>query len=427
VTPITHADSVCTACGCLCDDIELVIDGDRIIAARSACPRGEAMLLGSVAPAGPACRIGGQAATVDEGVHRAAQILRAANSPLVLSLAQATCETHRAAVSLADRVGATLDTSTGLEGPAVAMALQRVGQVTATLGELRHRADLVILWGVNPAESHPRLLEKHLLHPAGRFVPRGRADRTCIVIDAERTATAEQADLFLALSPQRQFEAIWTLRAIVKGVDLNADDVQTATGVALADWLDLADRMKRARYGVVVFGPELTLGAGRHLNAEAILLLTRELNAHTRFVCLALRGGGNPTGADNVLASRTGFPFAVNFARGYPRFRATEYAAGQVLQRKEADAVVIVGRGDATLDLDAVGHAALGLITLDAADVLPLPNATVAFAVAPFVRAVPGTVYRMDGVALPLRPATVAGLQDADVLRAIEREVQRDS
>ena len=60
------------------------------------------------------------------------------------------------------------------------------------------------------------------------------------------------------------------------------------------------------------------------------------MNAHARFVCVPLGGPGNATGADNVLTWQTGYPFAVNLARGYPRFGPGEYTAMDVLGRGEA-------------------------------------------------------------------------------------------
>ena len=36
----------CVACGCLCDDVQLVIDDKRIVAAQSVCDMGRSMLVG---------------------------------------------------------------------------------------------------------------------------------------------------------------------------------------------------------------------------------------------------------------------------------------------------------------------------------------------------------------------------------------------
>ena len=128
-----------------------------------------------------------------------------------------------------------------------------MGEVTCTLGEVKNRGDLIIFWGCNPVESHPRHLSRYSLEAAGLFVPRGRADRYCVVVDVEETATSRVADQFIAIKPGKEFEALWTLRALAKGVELDAAVVERETGVSLSTWQELMDRMKRAGYGVIFF------------------------------------------------------------------------------------------------------------------------------------------------------------------------------
>ena len=110
----------------------------------------------------------------------------------------------------------------------------------------------------------------------------------------------------------------------------------------LAAWQDLMERMKRAKFGVILFGMGLTMTRGKHLNSEALLALVRDMNAYTRFVAKPMRGHGNVTGADNVVTWRTGYPFGVNLSRGYPRFNPGEYTTADMLARGEADAAMIV-------------------------------------------------------------------------------------
>ena len=100
--------------------------------------------------------------------------------------------------------------------------------------------------------------------------------------------------------------------------------------------------MKAAKFGVILFGMGLTMTRGKHLNSEALLALARDMNAYTRFVAKPMRGHGNVTGADNVVAWRTGYPFGVNLSRGYPRFNPGEYTTADTLARGEADAAMIV-------------------------------------------------------------------------------------
>jgi formylmethanofuran dehydrogenase subunit B len=137
------------------------------------------------------------------------------------------------------------------------------GKVTCTLGEVRNRADLVIYWGGNPAECHPRHFTKYALMPKGKHLPRGRKDRTMVLVDIRETKSVKAADIFLQIRPGRDFEVLTILRAIVKDQYVNPAMVAD-TGLKIEQLRDLVDRMKRARFGVMFFGMGLSMTRGKH-------------------------------------------------------------------------------------------------------------------------------------------------------------------
>jgi len=421
-------DATCTFCGCVCDDIQLHVRGDRIVEAKRACVLGTAWFLNHHIENRPACLIRGQPADVSEGIQEAARILVQAKYPLIYGLSDTTVEAQRVAVSLADWLGACVDTTTSVcHGPS-GMAFQGVGEVTCSLGEVRNRGDLIIFWGSNPAESHPRHFTKYSLMPKGLFVPNGRKDRTCVVVDVRRTKSAKAADIFIQIKPRGDFEALWTLRALARDIPLDPEQVERDTGQPLSVWKDLMDRMKRARFGVIFFGMGLTMTRGKHANSEALLALTRDMNRYTRFVCKPNRGHGNVTGADNVVSWRTGFPFGVNLARGYPRFNPGEYTAADVLARREADAALILASDPmANFSQPARDHLkSIPYIALDPKETPTTRHAAVAFTVATYGINVAGTVYRMDDVPIPLRPAFASPFPtDQQILEGIEKLVRQ--
>src|SRR5919204_1317926 len=239
------ANATCTFCGCVCDDMELTVQDNHITKAKNACVLGKAWFLNHHVEDRPVALIEGRPATLEEAVERAAQILAGARYPIVYGLSDTTCEAQRVAVAIADRVGGCVDTTTSVcHGPS-GMAFQGVGEVTCSLGEVKNRADLVIFWGSNPAESHPRHFTKYSLMPKGMFLPNGRKDRTCVIVDVRRTKSAKAADIFIQIKPRQDFEALWTLRALAKGVELDAAEIEAETGVPLATWQALMDRMKQ--------------------------------------------------------------------------------------------------------------------------------------------------------------------------------------
>src|SRR5438876_2437823 len=275
-------NATCTFCGCVCDDMELTVEDHQITKAKNACVLGKAWFLNHHIEDRPVAMIEGKPASLDEAIERAAQILSKARYPIVYGLSDTTCEAQRVAVAIADRIGGCVDTTTSVcHGPS-GMAFQGVGEVTCSLGEVKNRADLVIFWGSNPAESHPRHWGRYSTMPKGLFVPNGRKDRTVVIVDVRRSKSAPAADIFLLIRPRKDFEALWALRAPVKGVPLG-DAAADETGITLEQLQDLAERMKTCKFGILFFGMGLSMTRGKHLNVEAALCLARDLNEYTRF------------------------------------------------------------------------------------------------------------------------------------------------
>lgn len=423
----TVENATCTFCGCVCDDIVLTVEDHRITQAKNACVLGKAWFLEHKLEQLPEALIDGREATTAEAVEAAAQILVESRFPVIYGLSNTTCEAQRVAVAIADTLGASIDTTTSVcHGPS-GIAFQAVGEPTATLGEIKNRADLVIYWGGNPAESHPRHFTRYAVTPTGMFVPNGRKDRTVVLVDVRRTPSARAADIFLQIKPGADFEALWALRALVRGRRVDPS-IEEETDIPLATLEDLARRMKTCRYGVLFFGMGLTMTRGKHFNSGALLALATELNEYTHFVAKPVRGHGNVTGADNVVSWQTGYPFAVNFSRGYPRFNPGEFTTVDLLARGEADAALIIASDPAAnFPRRAVERLSeIPTIVLDPKASLTRDVAKVAFTTATYGINTPGTVYRMDDVPIPLRPAFESPYpSDESVLRAIKARVSQ--
>jgi formylmethanofuran dehydrogenase subunit B len=412
----------CTVCGCVCDDLRITVEDERISKCEGACRLAEPWFLSQGSRQPPIALIEGQAVALDDAVDRAADILRAASSPLIYGLSRSSTEGQRAAIALGERIGATIDTTASLCHAPSVVAIQEVGEITCTLGEVKNRADLVIFWGSNPVDSHPRHFERYSLLPRGRYVPGGRADRTLVVADVKPTPTTEVADLFLPIEPGRDFEVLATLRALVRGVPVPAT---ASTGAPLALLQELASRMKACRYGIVFFGLGLSMTGLGHQNVAALLLLVRDLNNHTRFCARRMRVPGDVTGADTVLAWQTGYPFSVNLARGYPRYNPDEFSAQGMLEREEVDACLLVGsEGVARFSEKATAYLRrIPTIALDHPTVESSIAPTVRFTTAVYGIHRPGTAYRMDGVPIRLRAFLTSDYpSDDEVLLAIAKE-----
>jgi len=385
------ADATCAGCGCACDDIEVTVANGRLAGLTRTCALGDAWFAERGGDRPPVALVEGRAVSVDDAVDAAAAVLKQARAPLVYGLGETSCEAQRRAVALADAIGAVVDPA---GAGAAQSASQAIGSSTATFGEIRDRAEVVVVWRADPVVTHPRLLE------------RLRLDRAAlVVIDAQPTATAEAAGEFVELEAARDFEALWALRALTGRAPLDRS--------ATPPLERLAERLRGARHLAFIHG------ALDELAALALLSLVRDLSRDRHAVTLGLRDAGNARGAEDVLAWQTGFPAAVSFARGHPREGP---GAAALLERGDVDAALVVA-ADPLVQLPAAAAdrlRGLPLVVVDARGTATSRAARIAFAAAADGIEVPGTLHRMDGVPVPLRAPLAAerpGIED--VLAAI--------
>src|SRR4051812_42832991 len=141
------ADATCAGCGCACDDIEVTVAEGRLAGLTRTCPLGDSWFAERTGDRPPLARVDGRAVSLDEAMDAAAAILRQARAPLVCGLGQTSCEAQRRAVALAEAIGAVIDPAgDGAAGP----AYQAIGSSTATFGDIRDRAELVVAWRADP-------------------------------------------------------------------------------------------------------------------------------------------------------------------------------------------------------------------------------------------------------------------------------------
>jgi formylmethanofuran dehydrogenase subunit B len=469
---------VCPVCGCLCDDIELTIADGKVAQVKNGCSMCESKFLNYKSEhrtKTPMIRKDGELVPVsyDEAIHKSAEILANAHYPILYGWSSTDCEAQRVGVELAEEVGGVLDnTAVVCHGPSI-LSVQEVGIPTCTLGQIRHRADLIIYWGCNPWSAHPRHLERYTSFTEGRFedsewksyinkvkASAGRKKllslerkrilkrryepevqtvsdnkppstlnkegRKLVVIDVRKSMTAEMADYFIQVEPGKDYELMQAIRALAKDQEL---DVNEVAGVPVEYLQELTDAMINCEFGVIFFGMGLTQSAGKFRNIDVAISLVRDLNRRTKFVIMPMRGHFNVTGANTVFTWQSGYPYAVDFSLGYPRYNPGETTVVDILLRKESDAALVIASDPASnFPRRAVEHLVKKpLIVID-----PHMNVTALVGDVVFPSAIvgiekAGTAYRMDHVPLPLKKVVEPPeglLSDEEILRRILQEVR---
>jgi formylmethanofuran dehydrogenase subunit B len=332
-------DVACAGCGCVCDDLRVTVAENRIVHAENACSLAETWLAHQQGGRAVA-QIAGREVSLQTALDEAASWLQAARNPLIYGLSRSSTDGQREAVRLADRLGATIDTTASrCHAPSI-MAIQEVGESTCSLGEVKNRCDLVIFWGADPQVSHPRHAERYSVFPPGMFLPRGRQDRTVVVVADAPNASCELADQFIPIQEGQDFEAIWTLRCLIRDWEPPSQsqwggDPGELQGSGPVDaGLPVGGRVLRARTGSACRRPPECRGptqTGDGLERADSLLCQADADPR----------GRDRSGQRSVLANR--LSLQRQSGSRLPRYNPGEYAANELLERGEVDLCLLVG------------------------------------------------------------------------------------
>jgi len=402
----TVRNVTCCGCGLVCDDVEVMTDGKSISTVRNACVIGEQRfrIPGSrsryLTPLIRNEKEEMNCVSLTEAFKKAVDILLEADHPLLYGWSSTTCEAQRLGIELAKHVKGVIDGSSSTSYGQTLRAISKHGLFTCTLGQVKNRANLIILWGCNPLNSHPRLLSQCVAFPIGLF-NQGRADRKIIMIDVRENETSKLADKLIKIKPSKDFELITALR-----LALNNEKIPEAVaGIEAKEIYSLAEEMRKTPFGAIFFGTGLTTSGEGYLNVENLLSLVRDLNENTKFVTIEMRRHFNDVGFTTTLLRETGFPFGVDFSKGTPQCFLGQTTATDVLARGRCDAALVIASDPvSSLPWNAARH--LTKIPLIVVDPHWTPTAESAAVVIPSAISgveAEGTAYRMDGVPLHLK------------------------
>lgn len=399
----TYYNVTCPVCGGSCDDIEVFYNGNEI-KTKNACRMGNAKfkeMTSSHRITKPQLKDedGFKDVEWDVAVKKAAEILVNAKRPVLFMGSEMSSEAMSAGLKLGEHINAIVDSNATIcHGPSL-MGIQEAGISSATAGEIRNRADVIVYWGTNVMDSMPRHLSRYSTFMRGFFRERGRSDRKIITVDPRETATAKASDIHLQLKPNSDYELFSAILTVIRGYEPH-ESIEKTTGISISEIKKVADTMVNAQFGAIFGGLGLASSEGKHRNVEMVLKLVAALNEYTKFTIGAIRGHCNVAGFNQVASWQYGYPFGLDFTRGIPRYNPGETTIVDILHRKEADAVLVICSDlGAHLPKSCVEY--MKKIPVICIDIAPCPTTLVSDIVIPGVidaMESSGTFYRFDNV-----------------------------
>lgn len=330
----------CPFCGLACDDLRLKVSPDlATVKEVSGCARSVKLFhrLSSDTETRP--MLNGRASSFEECVRHAAGILARSQQPLIGGLGSDVGGV-RAALSLADRIGAVVDHMNTRGMMRNLLTLQDTGWIASTFAEVRNRADFVMIVGSDLVTRFPRVIERLIAKTDSPFHEKP-IDRRVVCLGVPTPALPNAH--VLECPTDRLAEVIGVMRALLAGTYLQAE---TVAGIPIGTLRDIVEKMKSAQYGVIAWAAaDLDLAHGE-LTVQGICTLVADLNETTRFGGLPLGGNDGDVTANQVTAWQTGFPLRTSFGRGVPDYDPIHFSTERMLSNGEADALLWISALD---------------------------------------------------------------------------------
>lgn len=403
--------AVCTGCSLLCEDIELALKTGAITDLKNICRKGSghfhALFTERTKP-----MIDGQEVSLDQAIAEAAKILKEAKSPLLYGWSNSTLEAQKVGIELARKLGATIDdTSSFCQGSLMEMVLK--GEVpTCTLDDVRNFADVVIFWGADPSNSHPRHLSRFSYYPRGEKRDKGyEEERDSIAIDVRKSATARLCKYYFKVPPGGDADFIAAVADVLDGKVPKYGDKKKM--------IEVGTVLRKAEFGVIFPGLGLVYSLGERTNLLSDLIA--KLNGISTYKVVPMVGHYNMRGFNQLMLDETGYINQVSFKDGKIS-HGPEHSV--VAASKSCDAALVIGSDPLSALPFGVAKnlARMPLIAIDPRRSLTTDAARVVIPSAMYGLEAGGSAIRMDGVKIRFEPVTVSGLPTDEAILARIKE-----
>ncbi|MFX1314811.1 MAG: molybdopterin-dependent oxidoreductase [Promethearchaeota archaeon] len=255
-----------------------------------------------------------------------------------------SCEAQLKGLELANLLNGFIDSnSTICQGKVLSIA-KETGLTLTTISEAINKADLLIVWGANAAESIPRLFNKTLFS-RGKFRMTGREIKTLIIIDPVKTASfgvMGVRDVALQIKPGKDADLIKVLKE--ECCNPNSIPSKGVAGIDKDDLKRLLLHLTGTENGIIFIGQGLLRSQLEANVIKELLELIQIINTKQqkgRISVIMVGGHYNMAGFDHVALSNYGKNHSLQFSNNQLTY--TNDTIISKLEKEDFDCSVIVG------------------------------------------------------------------------------------
>ena len=329
-------DVPCPFCSLICDDLVVENTENKLTVNENGCIKAKDHFSQSLPEDTPTLK--GKSCSIDQAIEATAKILKQSTAPLIAGLGT-DIGGMRSVMQLADNIGATIDHMHSDGAIRNTLVLQDLGWVMTTMSEIKNRADFILFAGTD-ASNYPRFFERVIWNKDSLFV--NTLKRKIVYIGDKLNTSAGKSPegklpTVLKCKIEDIGEIISVLHAIIAGNKIQQTKI---AGINLTTLQKLAEQMKQAKYGVIVWAPGELDFPHAELTIQNYCELVKYLTRTTRFAGFTLAGNDGGMSANSLSAWQSGFPLRVNFSQGYPKHDIGRNSTNNLLKKKEVNAML---------------------------------------------------------------------------------------
>ncbi len=330
----TLSTATCPACGLLCDDV--TPNAATTVNVKNGCSKAIHFFEQSFSAnidASPS--LAGKACDLNTAIKAAADILNKSKSALFAGLGTEV-QGMRSLMRLAEKTNATLDHMHSNSTVRNTLTMQNGGWLTTTLAEVKNRADVILSIGTDIATSHPRFFEKTVWNTESLF-NKPTPEVIYLGVPAEKTkagtAPNGTAPTVIDADTDKLPEIINALNALLNNKKIKAE---SAGGVNVATLTALVDKLKAAKYAVIIWSASSFKFSHAELTIQSITQLINLLNENTRAAGLPLNSGDGDSSVNNTSTWLSGYPTRSRYVDGKPEYDTYHFSADKLASSSDA-------------------------------------------------------------------------------------------
>ncbi|MBW1980811.1 MAG: hypothetical protein JRJ12_06280 [Deltaproteobacteria bacterium] len=308
----TYESVVCPGCACLCDDIDMVVEDNRVTSISNICTWGMSKFfvgkkfhhrktryrLQRPVVRGTA---GSRETSYRAAARQAAEILARSQRILLYGFSHCSYAAQEIGVQLAARLHGILAPGDGGLLYHFGKALLKYHPLLVTFEEIRDQADLAIFWGGNPMHSCPRLVSRYCIFARGRFTERGYEDRQTFTVDFRATEMDSMSNMVVLPESGGDLETLEALRLL-----LQQEKPRSYKG-RLSALSKLVQAAEQASYGVIFCGRGILYSGQAELVFDRLCQIAAALHGQPSLAIIPMATDFNANGLYQAILRQNGF------------------------------------------------------------------------------------------------------------------------